>query len=339
MRCRAILGQAASSAFFEIIAVVDPASELAQKWAPILRTLNKMDSTTVSIHLNPTLGLTEVPIKRFYEFSFEHALQFDAVGTELAPRIRFESIPPDVLVTYAADTQRSWLAFPRSGEHDLDNIKLADLPAAHKSRGVEAVLELEALIVEGHARDMPSARPPRGLQLELSRVAAVADANTSASIVMANLGYVQFKAGPGRWRLGIREGRSSEVFELESAGAAGWKSGDVGATGTSFSVSTLEGKTLYPRFRRKPGHESTELLADLAAPSASTKARKGGLWNSLKSMSVLRSCSVCYGDDWALTTLSPAGCPSLPPSRVTWCHSASGPRSTFSPSPRAIFTR
>ncbi|KWU41782.1 hypothetical protein RHOSPDRAFT_22376 [Rhodotorula sp. JG-1b] len=271
-------------ALYEIAVVVDPATELAQRWAPIIRTLNELNSTIVSLYLNPSLHLTEVPIKRFYEFCFDAKLTFGSSGAETQPQVRFDAIPPDVLVTYATDLQRAWLAFPRTGIHDLDNIKLADLPQNSRERGVEAVLELETLIVEGHARDMPSSRPPRGLQLELSRPGSLSVADKTASIVMANLGYVQLKANPGLWRLDIRSGRSAEVFELESIGADGWKSAEVAKTGNEFFVSTLEGKTIYPRFRRHPGHETTELLDESAAEAVKDKTATLGIWNRIKSM-------------------------------------------------------
>lgn len=32
------------------------------------------------------------------------------------------------------------------------------------------------------------------------------------TIVMANLGYFQLKAGPGAWLLRLREGRSREIY-------------------------------------------------------------------------------------------------------------------------------
>jgi len=107
---------------------------------------------------------------------------------------------------------------------------------------------------------------------------------------MANLGYAQWKAAPGVWRLGIRPGKGADVFELESTGADGWKSGSVATTGDSFVVSTLEGLTLYPRFYRKPGHELTELLDESAAAGAAGKRESGGgVVEKLKSMCALLS--------------------------------------------------
>ncbi|BGP24642.1 killer toxin resistant protein [Rhodotorula toruloides] len=283
----AIIGEREMGALFEVAIVIDPASELAQRWAPIIHTLSQLNSTHVRLYLNPSLHVTEVPIRRFYQYSFNSTLTFDqSTGQEVQPAIQFDEIPEDVLLTFGIDTQQSWLAFPKHSIHDLDNVRLADLPAWSKASGVEAVFELEALLVEGHARDMPSSRPPRGLQLELRRGGTNASEQHQRvdTTVMANLGYLQFKASPGAWQLDIRPGRSSEVFELESIGADGWKSGPINKTGTTFVVSTLEGLTLYPRFVRKPGHALTELLDESADAVASARTAAADLFERIKSM-------------------------------------------------------
>ena len=43
------------------------------------------------------------------------------------------------------------------------------------------------------------------------------------TIVMANLGYFQLKAHPGRWDLRLRPGKSADIFNIaEAAGADSW---------------------------------------------------------------------------------------------------------------------
>lgn len=155
-------------AYFEIVVVVDPATELAQRWAPIIRTLGQHKQVHLRVFLNPALHLTELPIKRFYQYSFPSTLEFDEVsGSEIQPAVSFKGIPEDVLLTFSADLQQSWLAFPKTSKHDLDNIRLEDLPSSARDEGISTVFELESIVVEGHAREMPSEQPPRGLQLEL----------------------------------------------------------------------------------------------------------------------------------------------------------------------------
>jgi UDP-glucose:glycoprotein glucosyltransferase len=279
----AIIGPNDEDALFEIAVVLDPASELAQRWAPILQTLSTLSSVHLRLYLNPIRQLAELPIKRFYQFTFQPSLVFDAAGAEKSPAVLFEGMPEDVLLTFGMDLQRSWLAFAKSCIHDLDNIRLADLPAASRIAGVRAVFELESIIVEGHARVLPSGQPPRGLQLQLVRGTEEAASNgtTVGTIVMSNLGYFQLKANPGIWRLNIREGKSSKVFAMESIGAQGWKSGDIETTGDTLAVTTLEGLTIYPRFRRRKGEELTELLD---TEGSSAKKEESGAVERLKSM-------------------------------------------------------
>lgn len=256
---------------FEIGVVIDPVSELAQKWAPIIETLFKQSTVHLRLYLNPSRYLSELPIKRFYQSTFPHQPVFNPeTGAEVEPLVEFNGIPEDVLLTFAMDLQRSWLAFPKESVHDLDNIRLADLPASARAEGVQAVFELESIIVEGHAREIPAGSPPRGLQLELKSVEEGSTA-TVDSLVMSNLGYFQLKANPGPWRLGIRNGKSSEVFKMESTGAEGWKSGEVAETGDTLVVTTLEGLTIYPRFRRRPGQEHTDLTDERAAVGKDSK--------------------------------------------------------------------
>ncbi|KAL8279773.1 hypothetical protein RQP46_007868 [Phenoliferia psychrophenolica] len=274
------IGPNEEDAPFELGIVVDPLSVLAQKWAPIIETLSSHASVHLRLYLNPALQLSELPLKRFYAFSFPAAPTFSPeTGLELAPTVDFVDIPEDTLLTFGTDLPRAWLAFPRSSVHDLDNIRLADLAPSAREEGVQATFELEAIIVEGHARDVPSGSPPRGLQLELAGGATTVD-----SLVMSNLGYFQLKANPGLWRLGIREGRSSEVYEMESVGAEGWKSAGAEEKGDRLAVTTLEGLTIYPRFRRRKGMEMAELLEDGASQSAKDKKSGGTVVDRVQNM-------------------------------------------------------
>lgn len=56
-----------------------------------------------------------------------------------------------------------------------------------------------------------SGSPPRGLQITLGTESRPVIVDT---IVMANLGYFQLKANPGAWILRLRQGRSSEIYDI-----------------------------------------------------------------------------------------------------------------------------
>lgn len=160
----------------------------------------------------------------------------------------FDGIPQTTLLTLAMDVQHAWQAFPKESVHDLDNIRLSDLKPSARGRGINALFQLDNIIVEGHARENKTNTPPRGLQLLLSD----GHDRTYDTLVMANLGYFQLKANPGVWDFGIREGRSSEVFELEEEQS--------GRSASSVAVTTFEGLTIYPKFRRRPGMDMVDLL-------------------------------------------------------------------------------
>ena len=51
------------------------------------------------------------------------------------------------------DVPQSWLVRPREALYDLDNIQLGSLFEEDRGRGVEAVFNLDYLVVEGHARN------------------------------------------------------------------------------------------------------------------------------------------------------------------------------------------
>lgn len=160
------------------------------------------------------------------------------------------------------DVPPSWLVRPREALYDLDNIQLGKLAPENQSQGVQALFALDYLVVEGHARELKTVNSPRGVQLQL--------VGTDGSIiddtqVVANLGYLQFKARPGTFRLEIREGRGREIYELESVGSEGWNSPSVTEVGDELTVMNFDGLTLYPRLARKPGTERLDVLDGLQA--------------------------------------------------------------------------
>ena len=65
------------------------------------------------------------------------------------------------------DVPQPWLVRPREALYDLDNVQLGQLDPEDRVKGVEAVFDLDFIVIEGHARDTLLNAPPRGLQLQL----------------------------------------------------------------------------------------------------------------------------------------------------------------------------
>jgi UDP-glucose:glycoprotein glucosyltransferase len=155
------------------------------------------------------------------------------------------------------DVPQAWLVRPREAPHDLDNIQLYTIPQKDRTNGIHAIFGLDYLVIEGHARDALTSSPPRGLQLQLMTNSSTVIADTQ---VVANLGYLQFRAKPGVFQLEIRPGRGREVFTMESVGNSGWNSPSVDEIGSEVALTSFDGLVLYPRMARIPGMEMEDVL-------------------------------------------------------------------------------
>ena len=150
----------------------------------------------------------------------------------------------------------AWVVVSKECIHDLDNIVLSKLSPTTRESGINAIYELKHILVDGHVRDI-SQNNPRGTQIILG---TEHNPHVVDTIVMANLGYIQLKANPGVWTLDLKEGRSREIFELESVGSEGWSSRDIGAIGTDIVLTSFEGVTIYPRLVRREGKDTKDVL-------------------------------------------------------------------------------
>lgn len=179
----------------------------------------------------------------------------------------FTGLPSDPIYTLALDAPTPWIVSPLESPYDLDNLMLASVTSL-----VHVKFQLKQLLIEGHARDVNNA-PPRGLQLQLTRDGF----GISDTLVMANVGYLQFKVTPGVYDLSIRPGLGRDVFDLESTGTQGWDSASANVTGTSVTLTSFEGMTILPRFVRKAGMEMEDVLQE--APSTATSDYAGAIWS------------------------------------------------------------
>ncbi|OCH94043.1 glycosyltransferase family 24 protein [Obba rivulosa] len=250
-----------TTALYHFGVILDPLSETAQKWTAILEWALNMPGVYVELHLNPG-KYNELPIKRFYRYNLRPRLDFDSDGVELETLTTFTDLPIEPLYTLAMDVPQAWLVRPREAEHDLDNIQLSTLSAGERRQGVRALFALDHLVVEGHARDTVTGAPPRGVQLQLMAPSTEAERPIADTLVMANLGYLQFRTSPGIFRLEIRPGRGRDIFTMESVGNEGWNSPTVDDAGDEITVASFEGVTVYPRLVRKPGMERADVLAE-----------------------------------------------------------------------------
>ncbi|KAH6721098.1 UDP-glucose:glycoprotein glucosyltransferase-domain-containing protein [Leptodontidium sp. 2 PMI_412] len=241
----------ASMASIHLTVLLDPASQVGQKWVPILKVLSELDGVYMKLFLNPKERLQELPVKRFYRYVLDSKPTFDDEGALLPLGASFKGVPQEALLNLGMDIPPAWLVAPKVSIYDLDNIKLSSIKT-----DVEALYELENILIEGHSREIPGGAAPRGVQLTLG---TERDPHTADTIIMSNLGYFQFKANPGYYKIDLLEGRSAEIFNIDSVGSKGW-SPTPGDENTEVVLMSFKGATLYPRISRKLGMEIEDVL-------------------------------------------------------------------------------
>jgi len=257
-----------STAIIQVVVSLDPATEVAQRWVPVIKALSELDGVYTRVYLNPKEKLQELPVKRFYRYVLQSTPKFTEDGSLLALSADFEGLPKETLLTMAMDVPPSWLVAPKESIYDLDNIKLSSVGA---DTVVDAVYELENILIEGHSRDVTAGMPPRGAQLVLS---TASEPHITDTIVMANLGYFQFKANPGYYAIKLQSGPSDDIFHFDSVGAMGY-SPELGDETNDVALLTFQGVTLFPRLSRKPGKEEEDVLESLKAHTTSDIFSKG----------------------------------------------------------------
>ncbi|CAA0841506.1 UDP-glucose\\x3aglycoprotein glucosyltransferase [Striga hermonthica] len=264
-----ILGDENSS--IHIDAVIDPLSPSGQKLSALLRILSKYAQPSMRLVLNPVSSLADLPLKNYYRYVVPTMDDFSSIDhTVHGPKAFFANMPLSKTLTMNLDVPEPWLVQPLVAVHDLDNILLENLA---DTRTLQAVYELEALVLTGHCSEKDH-EPPRGLQLILGSKNTPHLVDT---LVMANLGYWQMKVLPGVWYLRLAPGRSSELYLM--------KEDSDGNEGTSLlkriTIDDLRGKVVHMEVIKKKGMEQEKLLVPVDEDGHSS-GKKGAenIWNS-----------------------------------------------------------
>ncbi|CDO97566.1 unnamed protein product [Coffea canephora] len=256
-----------------IDAVIDPLSSSGQKLSSLLRFLSKYIQPSMRLLLNPVSSLVDLPLKNYYRYVVPTLDDFSSIDdTVYGPKAFFANMPLSKTLTMNLDVPEPWLVEPVIAIHDLDNILLENLGDA---RTLQAVFELEALVLTGHCSEKDHEHP-RGLQLILGTKSTPHLVDT---LVMANLGYWQMKVFPGVWYLQLAPGRSSELYVMKEDGD--------GSPYTTLSkqitINDLRGKLVHLEVLKKKGKENEKLLLASDSDESHSRQNRNGdqkSWNS-----------------------------------------------------------
>ncbi|CAM8984047.1 unnamed protein product [Rhodiola kirilowii] len=254
-----------------IDAVLDPLSPSGQKVSSLLGILWRYIQPSMRLVLNPQSALADIPLKNFYRFVVPSLDDYSQTDLSIhGAKAFFSNMPLSKTLTMNLDVPEPWLVEPVVAIHDLDNILLENLGDI---RTLQAVFELEALVLTGHCSEKDS-EPPRGLQLILGSKSRPHLVDT---IVMANLGYWQMKVFPGVWYLQLAPGRSSEIYLLKE---------DISGNheipkSKRITIDDLRGKVVHMEVVKRQGKEHEKLLlsTDVDDDASESKKVENG-WNS-----------------------------------------------------------
>lgn len=251
----------------ELIAIVDPVSRGAQKLSAILLVLQRVINSHLKIFFNCVDKHSSMPLKSFFRFVLEPELYFVSNKLGQGPMARFSTLPTTSLLTLGMVTPENWMVEVIRSPYDLDNIHLEQV-----ENGIYAEFELEHLLVEGHCFEQMSGNPPRGLQFTLGTKSTPVMVDT---IVMANLGYFQLKAKPGTWLLRLRQGRSTDIYNIVSHEGT---DSPASSSDVVVIISNFRSHIIKIRVNKKPGKQYEELLYDDDDDDG-----RSGLWNTITS--------------------------------------------------------
>ncbi|MGH0147838.1 UNVERIFIED_CONTAM: hypothetical protein FKN15_073739 [Acipenser sinensis] len=113
--------------YFDVVAVMDPATRAAQKLAPLLIVLNQLINMNLRVLMNCQSKLSDLPLKSFYRYVMEPEVTF-MVDNSFAPGpiAKFLDMPHSPLFTLNVNPPESWMVESVKTRYDLDNIYLEE---------------------------------------------------------------------------------------------------------------------------------------------------------------------------------------------------------------------
>jgi len=203
----------------KVYGILDPLSTTAQSASAVLALFGMAFNAEVNIVLNPLARHSEYPLKRYYRevIHWPERLADGTASAELeagqvgAGRAEF-TLATEHTLTAAVHALPTWLVTAYEAEHDMDNLRLADIGGS----SCEAKYVLRQLYVEGQAfilsEDGWPTAIPKGLQLELHASGAEGAEAVEDTIVMGNFGYFQVHGNPGLYQVTLKHGLSNDTF-------------------------------------------------------------------------------------------------------------------------------
>lgn len=227
----------------DILLILDPVSEDAQKMISILNSIKQFSFVNIDIILLPKLHYNEkLEIQRYFKGIYPSSTPFfeDDGSYCKGFSAHFENLPSNIHMALELDIPEKWLTMVKRTltQADIDNIYFSN----ELYNNAIATYGLKYILIEGYARDVKFATVPKNLTLELLNKNFKYDTR-----VLNNLGYFQLKSYPGLWN--FKEGSSSHSnYSLLSATERKLSANRTPLEQVRLAVTDLSGHVLTPRF-------------------------------------------------------------------------------------------
>jgi hypothetical protein len=169
-----------------VLAVVDPITESAQRLSPLLQILRDELQLPLTVILAPTTEISsdsKIPISSYYRFVADSNL-YQGAEERHSPMAHFSNLPLEHILTVRMDVPEPWDIQQTSAIQDTDNLRCSlqsgcsDAAASGNAQSdtemwkqrhlTQVEFGLEHLLFAGQCYE-PDLSPPNGLQLTLSK--------------------------------------------------------------------------------------------------------------------------------------------------------------------------
>lgn len=172
----------------QVVAIVDPVSEAAQRISPLLRVIRDQLKLPLQVILKPATVLSndaKIPITSYYRFVADPT----ALADPTSAKALFSNLPSIHILTMQVDVPEPWNVQQTAAVQDTDNLRCdvqsgcsddvqkmhattgSPLPVYEQRHLTKVEYGLKDLLVFGQCYE-DKASPPNGLQLTLSRVSS-----------------------------------------------------------------------------------------------------------------------------------------------------------------------
>ncbi|CAH6723275.1 putative UDP-glucose:glycoprotein glucosyltransferase [[Candida] jaroonii] len=221
----------------DVLVIIDPLTNMAQELICLAEVIMKVPFVRTRILLQPKSTYESVGIDRYYRAEYPQYPLFSgdsAKSGESSKSVKFHNLPNKETFMVDIIPPKRWSVKSKAATIHPDSVSVAQ-PQSF-------TYELHSLIIEGYARSISTALPPKHAEFSLTENSMSVQNTVKHTSVMANLGYFQFAVDFGLWDLSC-----GPNYELLSASEKLFEFNAEPQTSIPLQVFTMDGLVVRTR--------------------------------------------------------------------------------------------